>query len=70
MEERDGLTLVAVIELVSPSNKDRAEARDAFADKYSAYLQRGIGLVVVDVVTTRQANLHDRLIERSAGPTS
>jgi hypothetical protein len=57
-----GPTLVAAIELVSPGNKDRPEAREAFAVKCAAYLQRGIGLVVVDIVTSRLANLHDELV--------
>jgi hypothetical protein len=57
-----GPVLVAAIELVSPSNKDRAEARRAFAVKCAAYLQRGIGLIVVDIVTSRHANLHDELM--------
>jgi hypothetical protein len=58
-----GPTLVAAIKLVSPGNKDRAETRRAFAAKAAAYLQRGIGLIVVDFVTTRHANLHDELME-------
>jgi len=41
-----GPTLVAAIELVSPGNKDRDDARVAFATKCAAYLQRGIGLMV------------------------
>ena len=57
-----GPTLVAAIELVSPGNKDRDEMRRAFAAKCAAYLQRGIGLVVVDIVTSRHANLHDELM--------
>jgi hypothetical protein len=57
-----GPTLVAVVELVSPGNKDRAEYRRAFAAKCASYLHRGIGLVMVDVVTTRQANLHDEMV--------
>lgn len=57
-----GASLVGAIELVSPGNKDRREARRAFAAKCASYLQQGIGLVVVDVVTERQANLHDELI--------
>lgn len=57
-----GPTLVAAIELVSPRNKDRAEARRAFTTKCAAYLQRGIGLIVVDIVTSRHANLHDELM--------
>ena len=57
-----GPTLVGVIELVSPGNKDRPEARQAFVAKCAAYLQQGVGLVVVDVVTERHANLHNELI--------
>jgi hypothetical protein len=57
-----GPTLVGAIELVSPGNKDRPEARRAFAMKCLAYLQQGIGLVVVDVTTTRRANLHDEMV--------
>jgi hypothetical protein len=57
-----GPTLVAAIELVSSSNKDRSDARTSFAAKCATYLQRGIGLIVVDIVTSRHANLHDRLM--------
>lgn len=57
-----GPTLVAAIELVSPANKDRDETRRAFAAKCAAYLQRGIGLMIVDIVTSRHANLHDELM--------
>lgn len=57
-----GATLVAAVELVSPGNKDRPETRRAFAAKCAAYLQQGIGLVVIDVVTELRANLHDELI--------
>jgi hypothetical protein len=56
-----GPTLVGAIELVSPRNKDRLEARHAFAIKCLSYLQVGIGLLVVDVVTSRHANLHDQM---------
>jgi hypothetical protein len=54
-----GATLVGAIELVSPGNKDREEARRAFAAKCVSYLTRGIGLIVVDIVTNRLANLHN-----------
>lgn len=57
-----GATLVGAIELVSPGNKDRAEARQVFAAKCVAYLSRGIGLVVVDIVTNRLANLHNEVM--------
>lgn len=58
-----GPTLVAAIELVSPGNKDRSEVRGAFAAKCAAYLQQGVGLIVVDIVTSRRANLHAELGE-------
>jgi hypothetical protein len=58
-----GPTLVAAIELVSPGNKDRDQTRRAFAAKCAAYLQRGIGLVIVDIVTSRHANLHNELMD-------
>jgi hypothetical protein len=57
-----GATLVAAIELISPGNKDRPETRRAFAAKCASYLQQGIGLIIVDIVTDRRANLHDELI--------
>lgn len=56
-------TLVAAIELVSPSNKDRDETRRAFAVKCGSYLQKGISVVVVDTVTTHDANLHRGLCD-------
>lgn len=61
-----GLTLVAVIELVSPGNKDRPAERRAFVAKCASYLAQGVSLIVVDVVTNRRANLHNdvmRLME-------
>ncbi len=57
-----GAVLVGAIELVSPGNKDRPEARRAFAAKCATYLQQGVGLVVVDTVTARPGNLHDDLV--------
>ncbi len=58
-----GRTLVAAIELVSPGNKDRSTKRRLFAAKCATYLSRGVGLVVLDVVTSRQGNLHNELAE-------
>lgn len=56
-----GPSLVAAIELVSPANKDRAETRRAFVAKCTSYLQQGVGLMVVDIVTSRFFNLHEEL---------
>ncbi len=66
-DELDGASLVAVVELVSPSNKDRPDSRLVFAGKTAAYLQRGVGLMIVDIVTNRHFNLHDQL-HRSPRP--
>ena len=53
------MTLVAVIELVSPGNKDRPQECRAFATKCASYLYQGVSLIIVDIVTNRQANLHN-----------
>jgi hypothetical protein len=52
-DERHGCRPVAAVELVSPANKDRPEHRRAFAVKCASYLQEGVSLIVVDVVTER-----------------
>src|SRR5437763_15130433 len=59
-----GPTLAGAVELVRPANKDRPASRDAFVSKCAAYVQQGVGLVVVDVVTERAAQLHDDLLTR------
>ena len=58
-----GNSLVGAIELVSPGNKDRPETRRAFAAKCVSYLTCGIGLIVVDIVTNRLANLHNEIVD-------
>jgi hypothetical protein len=65
-----GPTLVAAVELISPGNKDRPAERRAFAAKCAAYLQQGIGLVVVDVVTSRSADLHAELASMVHAPAT
>jgi len=66
---RAGPRLVAAIELVSPRNKDRPEARRAYAMKCANYLYQGIGLIVIDIVTDRHANLHNETMQlMQAGP--
>lgn len=67
-DEEQGQRLVAAIEIVSPSNKDRPEHRRAFVAKVAALLQKEVCVSVVDLVTTRQTNLYAdvlSLIERS-----
>lgn len=60
----DGETLVAAIELVSPSNKDRPQSRKAFVDKCHAMLQQNVCVVIVDTVTSLTPNLYAELAER------
>lgn len=62
--QEEGPQLVACVAFVSPSNKDRPAEREAFVSKCAAYLHEGVGLVVVDIVTTRHANLHSVLMSR------
>ena len=63
-----GKELVAAIEFASPANKDRPETRAAFAAKCEALLSRGLGLCVVDVVTTASASLYAPLLHRVGVP--
>jgi hypothetical protein len=62
-ESEGGARLVAAIELVSPGNKDRAASRQAFAVKGASYLCRGISLMIIDIVTSRRAILHDEIMQ-------
>ncbi|HBI44340.1 MAG TPA: DUF4058 domain-containing protein [Planctomycetales bacterium] len=59
-----GLEMVAAVELVSPRNKDRPTARRHFASKCAAYLQAGVSVILVDVVTTRKENLYAALLDQ------
>jgi hypothetical protein len=58
-----GAELRAAIELVNPTNKDRAGNRLTFAAKCAGYLRHGIGVLIIDVVTARTANLHEALFD-------
>ncbi len=63
-DQRYTRRLVAVIEIVSPRNKDRAVARDAFVSKCHAFLQQAVCVVIVDPVTERSVNLYAELAVR------
>jgi Protein of unknown function (DUF4058) len=70
MHDEGGPLLTAAIELVSPANKNRPGHRRAFAVKCASYLQAGASVIVVDLVTDREANLHAeimRLLETANG---
>jgi hypothetical protein len=62
-QDLGGAELRGAIELISPANKDRAGSRRTFAAKCAGYLKHGIGVVIVDVVTARKANLHEELFD-------
>ena len=66
-DARHGRRLVAAIEIVSPSNKDRPESRRAFIAKVAALLQRDISVSIVDIVTIRQFSLYADLLELIRG---
>lgn len=55
--------LVAAIELVSPSNKDRPGTRRLFLNKCAGLLQAGVSVTIVDTVTNRTANLYAELLD-------
>jgi hypothetical protein len=54
--------LVAAIEIVSPSNKDRPENRAVFIAKVATLLKHGICVSLVDVVSTSDFNLYAELL--------
>jgi hypothetical protein len=53
--------LAAVLELLSPGHKGEMSHRQAFAGRCASYLQSGVAVLIVDVVTSRRANLHAEL---------
>lgn len=60
--------LVAAIELVSPSNKDRSENRRTLVNKCEALLKRDVCVTIVDPVTNRTANLYGELLDEIGAP--
>ncbi len=42
--------LVAAVELVSPRNKDRREAKESYSSRYLGYLRQGVHLLLVDLL--------------------
>ena len=56
------------IELKPARNKDRESARRSFVAKCLAYLQAGISVIVVDVVTGRKENIYVALLNQLALP--
>jgi Protein of unknown function (DUF4058) len=42
--------LIAAIEIVSPRNKDRSDAKETYTNRYLGYLRFGVHLLLVDVL--------------------
>jgi hypothetical protein len=61
-DSRRNRRLVAAIEIVSPSNKDRPETRGTFVSKVAALLKHDICVSIVDVVSTSNFNLYAELL--------
>jgi hypothetical protein len=61
-DSRRNRRLVAAIEIVSPSNKDRPETRGTFVSKVVALLKHDICVSIVDVVSTSDFNLYAELL--------
>jgi hypothetical protein len=59
--------LVAAIEIVSPSNKDRPESRELFVAKIADLVQHDVCVSIVDLVTIRHFNLYGDLLEVFSG---
>src|SRR5438309_1073106 len=62
-DEKRHCRLVAAVEIVSPSNKDRPEHRRAFVAKCAGLLRERVSVVIVDLVTTRTHNLYGELLD-------
>lgn len=62
-DSRRNRRLVAAIEIVSPSNKDRPETRGTFVSKVAALLKHDICVSIVDVVSTSHFNLYAELFD-------
>jgi hypothetical protein len=54
---------VAAIEFVSQANKDRSENRHVFVAKCAELLRQQVSVAIVDLVTLRQFNLYNDLLE-------
>jgi hypothetical protein len=61
-DSRRNRRLVAAIEIVSPSNKDRPETRGAFVSNVAALLKHDICVSIVDVVSTSDFSVYSELL--------
>ena len=66
-DSRRDRRLVAAIEIISPSNKDRPDRRLAFVSKVATLLKEDICVSLIDVVSTMDFNLYAELMENING---
>lgn len=62
-DRRRRARLVAAVEIVSPSNKDRPESRRAFVAKCAGLLRERVSVIIVDIITTRTTNIYAEILE-------
>lgn len=60
--------LLGVVEFVCQDTKADHECGYAFVCKVITHLSRGVGVIVVDIVTSKQANLHQAWADMTDGP--
>ncbi|CAN5311837.1 hypothetical protein BH10PLA2_BH10PLA2_07030 [soil metagenome] len=66
-DSRRNRDLVAAIEIVCPSNKDRPEHRESFVANVATLLKNGICVSIVDIVSTMDHNLYADLMHMING---
>ncbi len=59
--------LIAAIEVVSPRNKDRADAKETYSNRYLGYLRLGVHLMLVDVLPRPKGFSFSDVITNSLG---
>lgn len=59
--------LIAAIELVSPRNKDRADSKETYTNRYLGYLRLGTHLMLVDVLPRPRSFSFSDAITRGLG---
>jgi hypothetical protein len=59
--------LIAAIELVSPRNKDRADSKETYSNRYLGYLRLSVHLILVDVLPRPKGFSFSDVITSSLG---
>ncbi|HEY8503685.1 MAG TPA: DUF4058 domain-containing protein, partial [Gemmataceae bacterium] len=64
------LPLLGAVMLVGPYNKHLRLKRRAFATKCAGFLRQGVRVVIIDIVTSHLANLHNEIMALVPGTVS